>query len=77
MAEREQYPQPGNDKIYSDQENSLEEMEWKVNELRSGVNQTINMIYNDIAKECFDLDGYRLPYHGIPYPDQENPINLF
>lgn len=41
------------------------------------INQYLNDIYNEIAKEAFELDGYWIPYHGIKQPDKENPINLF
>jgi hypothetical protein len=41
------------------------------------INSILNEIYNDISKEAFELDGHRIPYHGIKYPDKENPINLF
>jgi hypothetical protein len=34
-------------------------------------------MYDDIAQKVLTVDRFILPAHGIPEPDQENPMNLF
>jgi hypothetical protein len=34
-------------------------------------------LYNDVCKTAFAVDKYRIPFHGIPFPHKENPMNLF
>ena len=41
------------------------------------LNEILNTIYNEVTKEAFSLDTYRMPYHGIKHPERENPVNLF
>ncbi len=35
---------------------------------KKAINQGINSIYNEICKNVFQLDKYRIPIHGIPHP---------
>ena len=49
----------------------------RVESLKEKVNQLINKLYDDIAQECFSLDKFIMPAHGIPTPELENPMNLF
>lgn len=41
------------------------------------MNFIINNLYDEIAYRLFKLDKFKLPFHGITNPDQENPMNLF
>jgi len=34
-------------------------------------------LYNQVCQTAFGLDKYRIPIHGIPHPNKENPMNLF
>jgi hypothetical protein len=49
----------------------------KLETLKRKVNGKINQLYNEICKTAFGLDKYRIPIHGIPLPQKENPMNLF
>ena len=41
------------------------------------MNSLINEMYDDISQKIFSLDRFYIPLHGINYPDNENPMNLF
>ena len=49
----------------------------KLAALKGKVNNKINKLYNEVCKTAFGLDKYRIPIHGIPHPQRENPMNLF
>ena len=49
----------------------------KIESLKKKINQTINQLYDEVCKTAFALDKYRIPVHGLPHPNNENPMNLF
>ena len=49
----------------------------KLSTLKKEMNTLINALYEDIATYAFSIDPYRLPVHGIPQSEMENPVNLF
>jgi hypothetical protein len=49
----------------------------KIEQLKRKINSTINSLYNDVCKRAYGLDKYRIPVHGVPTPQKENPMNLF
>ena len=59
---------------YNTLQNNLKE---DIDRKKTETSTIINDIYNEIAETAFSLDKYRIPYHGIKYPEYENPINLF
>lgn len=40
-------------------------------------NQILNVIYDEVCKIAFEVWHFKLPMKGIPFPDRENPRNLF
>jgi hypothetical protein len=55
----------------------LDSQKEKLALLKRKVNNQINKLYNEVCKTAFGLDKYRIPIHGIPHPQKENPMNLF
>lgn len=53
------------------------QLQSRINAQAKITNKILNDIYNQLTEEALSLNGYRLPFHGIPYPEKENPINLF
>lgn len=49
----------------------------KLQALKQEINQTINALYEEVATAAMSMDKFRVPIHGIPYPEAENPVNLF
>jgi len=49
----------------------------KLNGLKDSANDLLNKLYEDISQEILYVDKFMIPVHGIPYPDYENPTNLF
>ena len=49
----------------------------KIESLKKKINQTITQLYDEVCKTAFALDKYRIPVHGLPHPNKENPMNLF
>ena len=37
----------------------------------------MNALYEEVASAAMSMDRYRVPVHGIIYPEAENPVNLF
>lgn len=60
-------------KVLEARENQKESIET----LKKKINSNINRLYNEICKTAFSLDKYRIPIHGMPFPQKENPVNLF
>lgn len=40
----------------------------RIEELKSEINQIINKLYNEITASALNLDKYRIPINGIPFP---------
>jgi hypothetical protein len=55
----------------------MEQIKKNMEKLEQRLNLTINNLYDEIAYKLFKLDKFKLPIHGIPNPDLENPMNLF
>ena len=49
----------------------------KIHHNKMKFNQVINTLYDNLAKKLIQKDNFLIPYHGIPYPERENPMNLF
>lgn len=49
----------------------------KLDQLKEKTNHLINKLYDNIAAECFSVDKFIVPAHGIANPELENPMNLF
>ena len=49
----------------------------RLEELKRKINSSINALYDEVCKTAFALDKYRIPIHGLPHPERENPMNLF
>ena len=49
----------------------------KIDHHKNKINGIINELYQEISESALNLDKYKLPLHGIPFPEKENPINLF
>ena len=45
--------------------------------LKKEMNTLINALYEEVANYALSIDRYRVPVHGIPEPQNENPLNLF
>ena len=75
----EQYYNDEIDKKDSQYKQKSEEYKWEseLKRLEEQLNKVINAMYNDLARQIFKQDMFILPVHGIPNPDQENPMNLF
>lgn len=53
------------------------EHDFKIQTLKKEFNTIINQLYDEVADEAMKLDRFRVPLHGIPSPQNENPVNLF
>mmetsp|Transcript_41821 Transcript_41821/g.63938 ORF Transcript_41821/g.63938 Transcript_41821/m.63938 type:complete len:169 (+) Transcript_41821:1103-1609(+) len=55
----------------------MEALTKKLEMVKTRINDKINSLFDDIAKEVQQLDAFIIPQHGIPFPEKENPMNLF
>ena len=58
-------------------EEVLADLRKEIDKKKESTNTIINDIYNEVVDTAFSIDKYRIPYYGIKFPDNENPINLF
>ena len=49
----------------------------RLSKLKEHVNVLINQLFEDIVSSAQNYDPYKVPVHGIPHPEIENPVNLF
>jgi len=71
---------PGNASLLLDKKkiaSSANTIDDRISTQTDKTNNILNTIYNDISQKAFTMNGYRLPAHGIPFPEKENPLNLF
>ena len=40
----------------------------RIDDLKREVNMIINKLYNEVTTTAYNLDKYRIPIHGIPFP---------
>ena len=45
--------------------------------LKNHVNNLINELYDLVLSSAYRHEKHRVPFHGIPEPKFENPVNLF
>ena len=45
--------------------------------LKNKINILINELYEMILQSAYAHENHRVPFHGIPNPKFENPVNLF
>lgn len=69
---------------YMDEDNRADSsdsnnLQQKLNDLKQRYNSVIDSMYDEIATAIIstEVDKYLVPVHGIPFPEKENPVNLF
>jgi len=45
--------------------------------LKTRINNLINELYELVLASSYKHESHRVPFHGIPNPSLENPVNLF
>jgi DNA-directed RNA polymerase len=64
-------------KQVADLKEESQQAEKRVQKVLEKTNEVINGLYDAVAQKVFQLDSFLIPYHGIPQPQKENPMNLF
>ena len=49
----------------------------RIQSLKTKINNLINELYENVVMSAFQYEQHRVPIHGIPEPQYENPVNLF